>query len=49
MILVIFDNHILGYDAFNKMCAGINENNKEKDEWKAPNSNSLHGGFYWSF
>ena len=49
MILVILDNHNLGYDAFNKMCAGINKNNQEEDERKAPNSNSLYGGFYWSF
>ena len=49
MILVILDNHNLGYDAFNKMCAGINENNQEEDEWKAPNSNSIYGGFYRSF
>jgi len=31
------------------MCAGINENNQEEDEWKAPNSNSIYGGFYRSF
>ena len=49
LILVILDNHNLGYDAFNKMCAGINENNQEEDEWKAPNSNSIYGGFYRSF
>ena len=49
MILVILDNHDLGYDAFNKMCAGINENNQEEDERKAPNSNSIHGGSYQSF
>ena len=49
MILVILDNHNLGYDAFNKMCAEINENNQEQDERKAPNSNSLFGGFYRSF
>ena len=48
MILVILDNHNLGYDAFNKMCAGINENNQEEDERKAPNSNSVHGGSYQS-
>ena len=36
MILVILDNHNLGYNAFNKMCAGINENNQEEDERKAP-------------
>ena len=40
MILVILDNHNLGYDAFNKMCAGINENNQEEDERKVPNSNT---------
>ena len=45
---MIFDNHNLGYDAFNKMCAGINENNQEEDERKAPNSNSIHGGSYQS-
>ena len=45
---MILDNHNLGYDAFNKMCAGINENLQE-DERKAPNSNSLYGGFYRSF
>ena len=33
---MILDNHSLGYDAFNKMCAGINENNQEEDERKAP-------------
>ena len=49
MILVILDNHNLGYDAFNKMCAGINENNQEEDERKAPNSNSIYGGSYRSF
>jgi len=49
LILVILDNHNLGYDAFNKMCAGINENNQEEDERKAPNSNSLYGGFYGRF
>ena len=48
MILVILDNHNLGYDDFNKMCARINENNQE-NEWKAPNSNSLYGGFYRRF
>ena len=47
---MILDNHNLGYDTFNKMCAGINENNQEEDERKAPNSNSLYGGgFYRSF
>ena len=46
---MILDNHNLGYDAFNKMCAEINENNQEEDERKAPNSNSLYGGFYRSF
>ena len=46
---MILDNHNLEYDAFNKMCAEINDNNQEEDEWKAPNSNSLYGGFYWSF
>ena len=45
---MILDNHNLGYDAFNKMCAGINENNQEEDEKKAPNSNSTHGGSYQS-
>ena len=40
MILVILDNHDLGYDSFNKMCAGINENNQEEDERKVPNSNT---------
>ena len=49
MILVILDNHNLGYDAFNKMCAVINENNQEEDEKKAPNLNSLYGGFYHRF
>ena len=50
MILVILDNHNLGYDAFNKMCARINENNQDEDERKAPNSNSLYGGgFYRRF
>ena len=49
MILVILDNHNLRYDAFNKMCAGINENNQEEDERKAPNSNSIYGGSYRSF
>jgi len=34
---VILDNHNLGYDAFNKIFAGINENNQEEDERKAPN------------
>ena len=48
MILVILDNHNLGYDAFNKICAGINENNQEEDGRKAPNSNSVHGGSYRS-
>ena len=45
---MILDNHNLGYDAFNKMCAGINENNQEEDERKVPNSNSTHGGSYQS-
>ena len=45
---MILDNHNLGYDAFNKMCVGINENNQEENERKAPNSNSIHGGFYRS-
>ena len=45
---MILDNHNLGYDAFNKMCAGVNENNQEEDERKAPNSNSTHGGSYRS-
>ena len=49
MILVILDHHYLRYDAFNKMCAGINENNQEKDERKAPNSNSIYGGSYRGF
>ena len=49
MILVILDNHNLGYDVFKKICAGINENNQEQDERKAPNSNSLYGEFYRSF
>ena len=49
MILVILDNHDLGYDAFNKMCVGINENNQEENERKAPNSNSIYGGSYKSF
>ena len=40
MILVILDNHNLGYDALNKMCAGINENNQEEHERKVPNSNT---------
>ena len=40
MILEILDNHNLGYDAFNKMCAGINENNQEEDERKVLNSNT---------
>ena len=48
MILVILDNHNLGYDALNKMCAGINENNQKEDERKATNSNSTHGGSYRS-
>ena len=48
MILVILDNHNLGYDALNKMCAGINKNNQEEDERKTPNSNSTHGGSYRS-
>ena len=47
--MVILDNHNLGYDAFNKMCAGINKNNQEEGERKAPNSNSLYGGFYRRF
>ena len=46
---MILDNHNLGYGAFNKKCAGINENNQEEDERKAPNSNSLYGGFYRRF
>ena len=46
---MILDNHDLGCDAFNKMCAGINENNQEEDERKAPNSNSIYGGSYRSF
>ena len=46
---MIPDNHNLGYDAFNKMCAGINEINQEEDERKAPNSNSLYGGLYQRF
>ena len=37
MILVIFDNHILGYDAFKKVCAGIKWENQEEDEKKVPN------------
>ena len=45
---MILDNHNLGYDAFNKMCAEINENNQEEDERKAPNSNSVHGRSYRS-
>ena len=45
---MILDNHNLGYDAFNKMCVGINENNQEEDGRKAPNSNSVHGGSYQS-
>ena len=49
MILVILDIHNLGYDAFNKMCAVINENNKKEDETTASNSNSLYGGFYRRF
>ena len=49
MILVILDNHDLGYDAFNKMCAGINKNNQKEDEWKASNSNLLYGEFYRRF
>jgi len=49
LILVILDNHNLGYDAFNKMCAGINENNQEEDERKVPNSNLSYGGFYQRF
>ena len=49
MILVILDNHNLGYGAFNKMCAVINENNKKEDETTASNSNSLYGGFYRRF
>ena len=48
MILVILDHHNSGYDALNKMCAGINENNQEEDERKTPNSNSTHGGSYRS-
>ena len=31
------------------MCAEINKNNQEEDERKAPNSNSLYGGFYRRF
>ena len=46
---MILDNHNLGYDAFNEICAGINKNNQEEDERKAPNSNLLYGGFYRSF
>ena len=46
---MILDNHNLGYDVFNKMCAGINENNQEEDGRKGPNSNSIHGGSYRSF
>ena len=49
MILVILDNHSLGYDAFNKMCAGINEIIKKKMKGRPPNSNSIYGGFYRSF
>ena len=49
LFLVILDNHNLGYDAFNEMCAGINKNNQEEGERKAPNSNSLYGGFYRIF
>ena len=49
MILVILDNHSLGYDAFNKMCAGINEIIKKKMKGRPPNSNSLYGGFYQRF
>ena len=36
MILVIFDNHNLGYDAFNKMCAEINEIIKKKMKERSP-------------
>ena len=46
---MILDNHNLGYDTFNKLCVGINENNQEEDERKTPNSNSLYGGFYGRF
>ena len=46
---MILDNHNLGYDAFNKMCVGINKNNQEEGERKAPNSNSLYGRFYQRF
>ena len=33
---MILDNHSLGYDAFNKMCAGINEIIKEKMKGRSP-------------
>ena len=33
---MIRDNHNLGYDAFNKMCAGINEIIKEKMKGRSP-------------
>ena len=46
---MILDDHNLEYDAFNKMCAEINENNQEEDEWKTPNSNLLYGEFYRRF
>jgi hypothetical protein len=34
---VILDNHNLGYDAFNKMCAGINEITKKMMKGRSPN------------
>ena len=46
---MILDDHNLEYDAFNKMCAEINENNQEEDGWKTPNSNLLYGEFYRRF
>lgn len=49
MILVILDNHNLEYDAFKKMCAGINERIKKKMKEKSPNSNLSYGGFYRRF
>ena len=34
---MILDNHDLGYDAFNKMCAGINEITKKMMKGRSPN------------
>ena len=46
---MILDNHNLEYDAFKKMCAGINERIKKKMKEKSSNSNLFYGEFYRRF